>query len=230
MDTQQRKQDFSTLQKIGLLPPTIPVADTDGLIATSELDKEIIITLATWDYADPNESYQLILNGAPIGPVKQLPSPAPVVGTELFLALDPVKEFGVDGQYYVSYRVRNVIGGQFADSESTVVLVDRTPPGATLLAPMILPGATLGDRLSALLPGYAGMAVGDVIQTRCNGVPGPVYTVEPEDLSIRPIEIHFEREHLHDLGDEHLTLDYTVTDRAGNVSPRSVPKLLTLQI
>ncbi|RAU41546.1 hypothetical protein DBY65_026660 [Pseudomonas sp. RIT412] len=95
---------------------------------------------------------------------------------------------------------------------------------------MIFPGATFGHHLIGLLPGYAGMEPGDTIQTLCNGVPGPQHVVQPDELTLRPIEIVFDREALKDLGTDNVSMSYTVTDRAGNESISSMALVMSLTL
>jgi hypothetical protein len=212
-----------------LKAPSVPAAEADGLLKLSDLIAETSVDIPVWDGALARDGYQLLLNDWPIGKIQTFAPPGPIEGSTVTLSLDAAAYLIKSGLYKLAYRTFTFPFNNSIDSAATFIRVERAPPGAALLAPLILPGATLGNTLSALLPGYAGMALGDVIQARCNGVAGPAYTVQSEDLGIRLIEIHFKPEHL-DLGDDHLTLDYTVTDRAGNVSARSVPKLLTLQM
>jgi hypothetical protein len=115
-------------------------------------------------------------------------------------------------------------------SAKMTLKVDREAPGAALLAPLIVPAFTFGDRLKALLPGYAGMEPGDVIRTVCNGVDGPSHTVQADELTLRPVEIDFERELLQGLAAEHASIEYFVTDRAGNSSVMAPSVLVSLQV
>jgi len=209
-----------------LATPAIPAAASDGLITTSELQNDVIVLLETWPYAHENDTYQLMLNGELKGEAHQLPSPVPEVGSTLTLTLAK-EELVDDGTYLVSYRATNVLGGMSADSAATSIRVDRTRPGAALLAPVIFPDAGSSDCLTGLIPGYAGMEAGDVIQTLCNGTPGPLHVVQADELTLRPIEIHFEREVIQGLAGENVSIEYGVTDRAGNSSIMSVPVVLS---
>ena len=132
--------------------------------------------------------------------------------------------------YSLSFQATNNINGVTRESPSITLKVHRIKPGATLLAPLIFPTATFGDRFVGLLPGYAGMKPGDVIQTLLNGVEGPSHQVQAEELTLRPVEIAFSREDLLTHAAETVSIEYVVTDRAGNVSITSLPTLVSLKL
>jgi hypothetical protein len=69
-----------------------------------------------------------------------------------------------------------------------------------------------------------------VIQTLCNGTPGPAHTVQADELTLRPIEIDFERKVMQSLAAENVSFEYLVTDRAGNPSIMSLPVLLSIKL
>jgi hypothetical protein len=74
------------------------------------------------------------------------------------------------------------------------------------------------------------MAPGDVIQTLLNGVAGPSHKVEADELTLEPVEIAFSREHLQAHAAETVSVEYFVTDRAGNVSITSLPTLVSIKL
>lgn len=212
-----------------LIAPTVPKAEYDGLITLANLKDDIDVRLQLWEYSHEADTYQLLLNGLSIGLPQQLPTPLPPTGTELTLKLEK-RALQDEGVYEVAYRATNVLGDTFSDSASTRIRVDRTSPGAALLAPIIFPDTSFGDRLTGLLPGYAGMEAGDTIQTLCNGLPGPVHIVQPDELTLRPVEIVFDREVLKSLASDCVDISYTVIDRAGNESIPAVPIVLSLAL
>ncbi|WP_062385650.1 hypothetical protein, partial [Pseudomonas abietaniphila] len=170
-----------------------------------------------------------MLDGAPVGPIEALPDPVPEEGTELMLTL--AREYlEQDGVYRIAYKATNVIGQVSATSDSIPIRIDRTAPGAALLAAVVLPAEPFGDEVTGLVPGYAGMEQGDVIQTLCNKTPGPFHIVQADELTLRPIEITFGRDFLQSVGTENVTIEYFVTDRAGNQSIISLPVQLFLQL
>ncbi|MEB0077910.1 MULTISPECIES: hypothetical protein [unclassified Pseudomonas] len=217
-------------KKYGLVAPTVPVADTDGLIKTVDLETDIIIHFPVWYGAKPQDSYQLLVDGTLVGELVRFPDPVPVEGSVKTLTIPVNTQLRQDGRYSIGYRATPFPGGTSADSAMTSIHIDRTPPGAALLAPIIFPSATFGDSLSGLIPGYAGMGQGDVIQAVCNEMNGPTTTVAPEHLTTSPINIKFEREFLSNLQSDEITVYYQVTDRAGNVSAPSNASSLTLTI
>jgi hypothetical protein len=217
------------MNSTNLIAPSVPVAAADGLISISDLQNDVMVMLSTWAYAHEGDTYQLMVDGNPTGPAKQLPTPVPEAGFELSLTLAKEK-LDHDGTYQIAYQATNVLGGISANSSVTTIRIDRSRPGAALLAPMIFPEASFGDVLTGLVPGYAGMEQGDVIQTLCNGAAGPTHTVQPEELTLRPIEIDFKREVIRGLAMENLSIEYQVTDRAGNPSIMSLPVLLSIKL
>ena len=197
--------------------PHVPVADsTDGLIPTSNLNQSIAVEIMLWDGAQPGYYIQLMLNGLVVGETKTM-TDKEKPGDVLTLPLDAHHLLN-EGSYTLGFKVTNPVNQVSVDSPTVPLIVDRTAPGATLLAPIIFPQINFGDVLNGAIPGYADMQPGDRIQTLCNGLDGPAHVVTPEDLSDRPVQIAFQREFLTRLDSEHITFSYQITDRAGNVS------------
>ncbi|WP_285425938.1 hypothetical protein [Pseudomonas sp. efr-133-TYG-103a] len=214
---------------IPLEPPIVEIADpVDGLLQISDLNNPIAVGVKVWDAAQPGFYFQLILDGTPVGDARII-TPADNIGDIITVYLDEYL-LNAEKTYSLSFNTTNP-NTEFSNSSPAVQLkVDRSPPGAALLAPLIFPTASFGDRLIGLLPGYAGMARGDVIQTLCNDIPGPAHTVAADELTLRPIEIGFDRELLHSLATDTVLIEYIVTDRAGNGSTTSLPTLVSLQV
>lgn len=214
---------------IPLDPPIVALADPeDGLLKTVDLNSPIPVQVMVWPAAEPGYYFQLMLNGEPVGERR-------VIG-ESDNAYDVVtidlneKLLLGDGNYYLGYVASSPNADSHVPSPEITLRVDRSRPGAALLAPMIFPEASFGDVLTGLVPGYAGMEQGDVIQTLCNGAPGPTHTVQLDELTLRPIEIDFKREIIRGLAMENLSIEYQVTDRAGNPSIMSLPVLLSIKL
>jgi hypothetical protein len=216
------------MQPKQLNAPMIPVADEDGLIRTKYLTHHIEVQLDNWAYSEPGDTYQLTLNGVPIGPVQTLQLPSVEAGESLKLSIDAESMLKKDGSYTVGYRIHNTLGGLFADSATTYIHVDRVAPGAGLLAPIIFPGNRGGSELTGMVPGYAGICAGDVIRTQCNCLPGPVHTVTPDEVT-QIVEIEFPWEFFEGANSEIVKVDYVITDRAGNQSLNSQPAWVTLR-
>jgi hypothetical protein len=212
-----------------LSAPSIPAAESDGLIKLCDLTQDILVAFEAWGHSDEADVFQLIVKGVPVGPMQPVPVPLPAPGTILTLNL-PKEELGSEGCYEVAYLVTNMLGGVSALSPSTFIHIDRTQPGATLLAPLIFPTATFSDQLTGLLPGYAGMQPGDLVQTMINASNGPTHTVVADELTLSPIEIVFTREHLQGHAPGIVSIEYAVTDRAGNTSITSLPTLVSVQL
>lgn len=214
---------------IPLPPPVVPNAyPEDGLLNITALENPIPVEVQVWEAAEPGYYFQLVLDGVTLGNIRAI--------TEDDRAGDMITVYlsetllNDEGFYTLGYMTTSP-NTQVSDYSASVTLrVDRTKPGATLLAPIIFPTATFGDQLIGLLPGYAGMEPGDVIQTLLNGVEGPAYQVQAEELTLRPVEIAFSREHLQTHAAETVSIEYFVIDRAGNVSITSLPTLVSIKL
>lgn len=213
---------------IPLPPAVVAVAYADGLLKTADLNAPIAAQVKMWEAAEPGYYFQLMVNGELVGDEREFTA-ADKPGDVITVYLSE-KLLAQEGNYRLSYMASSRVADAHTPSPEITLRVDRTPPGAALLAPMIFPNPTSGDRLTALLPGYAGMEAGDIIQTRCNGATGPTHSVQPDELTIRPIEILFAREQLQGFGTQNLVIDYSVTDRAGNQSVMSLPVTLPLTL
>lgn len=192
---------------IPLDPPIVALADPeDGLVKTVDLYSPIPVQVMVWPAAEPGYYFQLMLNGDPVGERK-------IIGESDnaydLLTIDLNEKLLLDdGDYYLGYIASSPNADSHVPSPEITLRVDRSRPGAALLAPMIFPEASFGDVLTGLVPGYAGMEQGDVIQTLCNGAAGPTHTVQPEELTLRPIEIDFKREVIRGLAMENLSIEY----------------------
>lgn len=214
---------------IPLTPPTVSIASaSDGLLRTSDLENPIPVGVRVWEAAEPEYYFQLIFNGQLVGDIRTI-TEADRAGDVIEVFLDE-KLLASDGSYLLSYMASSPFSESHVPSPEITLKVDRTQPGATLLAPMIFPTATFGDHLTGLLPGYAGMEKGDVIQILLNGIEGPTHLVQAEELTLLPVEITFTREDLHAHAGENVSIEYFVTDRAGNASITSLPTLVSVKL
>ena len=212
-----------------LASPIVAIASPDdGLLRTADLNAPVPVSISLWTAVEPNFYFQLTLDGKPASNKITITAADITAGSiTTFLKEDLLLKEGTYRLGYVASRPNT----EFSTSSLELTLrVDRTPPGAALLAPMILPGASFGDQLIGLLPGYAGLEEGDIIQTLCNKTHGPLHVVQADELTLRPIEITFKREFLESLGTENVTIEYFVIDRAGNESIISLPVELFLQL
>lgn len=221
-----------------LAAPSIPQADpTDGLLTLEAINQPVTLNFLAWPEVTEDYSYQLAFEGVPRGITVKIETENP--GDPLTLEIPPAHLVN-DGVYQVGYVVINNIGGQQAFSLVTPLIVDRTPPGGDLLAPLLfdthqqpLTEETLtaaGNTLTARLPSYFDAKWGDVVRTFWDDQPGPERTLKAEELGGSDITFTFEREFLEQLADGDIAVTYTVTDRAGNVSIVSEPALLRLQL
>ncbi|NBB13383.1 hypothetical protein [Pseudomonas sp. SLFW] len=218
--------DMNVREPIPLPPAVVPAAYEDGLLKTADLNAPIAVEVEVWPAAETGYTVRLDLDGVPVTEERVIAA-TDKPGDILTLGL-PEKHLVSEGTHTLEYRIFSPITGAEVFSPSIPLIVDRTPPGAALLAAMMFPRASFGARATARVPAYFGMAVGDTIQTLCNGVPGPVHTVVAEELSLAPIQIAFEEHFLLSLAAPEVVVDYSVTDRAGNESIRAVPVTLSL--
>ena len=214
---------------IPLPPPIVPMAHPeDGLLYISALENPLPVEVQVWEAAEPGYYFQLVLDDVPLGNIRVITTDDRA-GDTITVFLDEAL-LDHEGTYALGYKVTSP-RTEYSNFSPTIHLrVDRTKPGATLLAPLIFPTATFGDQLIGLLPGYAGMEPGDVIQTLLNGVEGPSHLVEADELTLRPVEIAFSREDLLTHAAETVSIEYVVTDRAGNASITSLPTLVSLKL
>lgn len=214
--------------KSGVPIPFVPAADPiDGLLRVSNLNNPIDVEFRLWEFMYPDYYVQLMLNGELVGAIWTM-SDSDTSGDIISMVLDPEHLLN-DGVYSLGLRATNNENGVSSDSATTSLIVDRTSPGAALLAPAMLASVSFGDFLSAKIPSYAGMETGDMIQTVCNGTQGPTYRVQPENLTTSPVEISFTQEFLEGLFSDRVNITYHVTDRAGNRSILAQSVELTMQ-
>lgn len=220
--------EFFMNEQFPFSPPLVTKADPiDGLLQTGDLTRPVPVEIIIWDGARSGYIVQLRLDGELIDVPVVVGDQKPGDTVQLQLSEHLLCE---SRSYSLSYQATNNINGVTRESPAAALKVDRTKPGATLLAPLIFPTATFGDQLIGLLPGYAGMEPGDVIQTLLNGVEGPAHRVQAEELTLRPVEIAFSREHLQAHAAETVSVEYFVTDRAGNVSITSLPTQVSVKL
>lgn len=218
--------DMNVREPIPLPPAVVPAAYEDGLLKTADLNAPIAVEVELGPDANPGYTVQLLLNDFPLTD-KRVIADTDKPGDILTLYL-PETYLEDERRHTLGYLISSPITGSTVSSPPIPLIIDRTPPGAALLAPMMFPSASFGTRATAMVPAYFGMAVGDTIQTLCNGVPGPVHTVVAEELTLAPIQIAFEEHFLLSLAAPEVVVDYSVTDRAGNESIRAVPVTLSL--
>lgn len=213
------------LNKFERLPaPIVPAAQHDGLLNIEYLTGDIEIIIPLWEHARPGDYYGLQINDMHVLPSPALPDPLPVGDLTMHIAGTLFEDEGI---YHIRYAAKNVENGVVELSDAATIRVDRTAPGAALLAPVMFRDSPPCNVVRALVPGYAHMAEGDVIKTFLNGMPGPVYQVTRADLTTRIIEIVFSKPFLMGLGSGSVRLTYCVRDRAGNRSIDSEPAELS---
>ena len=219
---------MNTTQKFDFAAPFVPAASPeDGLIRTVELGEFVAVEVTLWSAIRPGFYLQLTLNKELVGEVWTM-SDIYQPGDIIHLKLDS-RLLAQEGRYELGFRATNNLSGVSNDSPTTPLLIDRAPPGAPLMGPIMFAQASFGDTLKGRIPSYSGQATGDYIQTVCNGSSGPAHRVRPENLSTTPIEISFTKELMEGLFSDKVSITYHVTDRAGNRSILAQPVELTVQ-
>jgi hypothetical protein len=208
--------------------PVVPAADPiDGLLQVADLAHPLDVQLIIPEHLPGYSRLRLTLNGVLVGADWTIPEQA-VAGGRVTFKLSP-EHLVNEGVYALGYSSINAENGTVGFSPSTPLIVDRTPPGGALLAPLIVADASFGECLKSRVPGYFGTTTGDLIQTLCNEIPGPSYRIRPDNLTTTPIELSFPRAFMEGLHSDKVTITYHITDRAGNQSILAQPVELTLQ-
>ncbi len=219
-------------------PVVAAAAPEDGLLQVADLNQPLEVNITLWNYLQPEETCQLVWNGNLVGaPVSMEPYQA---GEKITLLL-PEQLLSTEGTHHLQYIAANTLNGESTFSYPTQLIVDRTPAGGELLAALILPttaldGLTnselieLGNQLTAIVPGYFDMKWGDVIYSHWGEHAGPTHTVQADELGTGKVQLTVERNFLELLGNGEFAISYSVRDRAGNVSVRSQPVQLKLQL
>ncbi|MEQ7921437.1 hypothetical protein ABQX22_19735 [Xanthomonas sp. WHRI 1810A] len=224
--------------RIGLAVPTVPGTDPiDGLLPVSRLGEPLKMHLVAWAEALSPDTYQLMWNGTPLEPIKIIGNDGIPGGP---LTLDIPASLLIEGIHQAQYLAGNSIGGVGSLSPATPVIVDLTAPGGPLLESLIFPQhanalsqqaiAHMDGTLTARLPIYLDAKWGDVICTYWDEQPGPMHTVQAEELPAGHISMSFDQTFLEQLADGEVKVTYTVTDRAGNVSVVSQPAVIKLNL
>ncbi|WP_256261573.1 hypothetical protein [Pseudomonas gingeri] len=230
----------SRFMKEDLIAPRVEqAAPEDGLLPVGELGSPLSVSLPLWPNARPDERYQLTWNNVLIGEPIQLT--APLQPGDILYAHIPLSTLAVEGSYQLGYQITSGSGAITCLSPTTPLVIDRSPPGGTLLAAFILPpvardGLTnneliaLGNQLTVTVPGYFDMQWGDVIQSYWGEHVGPSHTVCADQLGSDKVRLSVDRSFLEHLGNGEFAVAYSVRDRAGNTSVRSQAILLKLQL
>ncbi|CAD5199807.1 hypothetical protein [Pseudomonas sp. FEN] len=227
----------SQTQRTLLKAPFVAVAaPEDGLLQAKDLHKPLIVTIRLWNNVTATETCQLIWNGALVGS----PTPLPNYQTgDLLTMFLPGEQLSGEGKNELQYKAYDTISQESVDSEITLIVIDRSAPGGTLLAAPIVPAVALdgltnrelielGNQLTVSVPGYFDMKWGDVIQSYWGEHSGPTHTVQPDEPGSDKVRITVERTFLEQLGNGEFAVSYSVRDRAGNTSVRSQAVTLKL--
>jgi hypothetical protein len=217
-----------SIQKIAFCAPLVPAAaPMDGLLKTRDLNTPIHVEIQVRDGMRPGYFMQLLLSAELIGPVWVM-SNTDNAG-DIVTMMIPPEYLLSEGHYALGFRATSHQSQVHIDSDTTPLIVDRTPPGSSLIGPMMVACVSFGSALKGKIPSYAGIEPGDMIQTVCNGSLDPAYRVQPENLTTLPIEIWFSSEFLEGLQSDRVNITYHITDRAGNRSILAQSVELTLQ-
>lgn len=231
--------------------PDVADAFPDGLLPLSALNAPLPVTFKLWDDASLDQTYQLFWDDNAVGTPTDVEQDD-LDNPERYLSLDiPVdllvekndQDNPTDKKYKLSYHVRDKFSEETTPSRDTLIEVDTTRPGLPSHGPMAFPkevddGLTsaeltaLGNTLDVIVSSYSTMAQGDFIETFWGDIPGPTATVQMNDIELEEVPISFSRAFLEDVesqvGNALSDVTYIVTDRATNVSPRSLARQIRL--
>ncbi|NWA27889.1 hypothetical protein HX866_23635 [Pseudomonas gingeri] len=231
--------------------PDVELAFPDGLLPLTALEAPLPVTFRLWDDASTDQTYQLLWEGDAVD------TPIDVVQDDLdnpqrYLSLDIPVELLVekndpanptDKKYKLGYQIYDKISQETVASLETLIEVDTTRPGLPSHGPMAFPrevddGLTsaeltaMGNTLDVIVSSYSTMAEGDFIESFWGNIPGPTTTVQMNDVELEEVPLSFTRAFLEgvesQVGNVLSDVTYIVTDRAGNVSPRSLARQLRL--
>jgi hypothetical protein len=233
-----KQDDIAGTAPIPLELPTIAVALEGGLIPNEHLTEAVSVTFPVWPAAEPEYTYQLVLDGERIPP-EQVISAADKPGDPLVLEI-PVSLL-TEGVHSIAYRVYSPFSDLETFSDPIRIEIDKTAPGAPDLAPILFPAEVqdtlTSDELEALnniltgrIASYNGMAIGDVVHTYWGELEGPMVTVDGNDMGLNSVTVNFSRELLEHADGVSSPVYYTVTDLAGNVSMKSEAVSISLQL
>jgi hypothetical protein len=227
---------------LALVPPFVEAAfhdeDNEGLLPVSALVQPVKVDLVVWDTARIGDFYQVRWNEQEVGDRKTITA-TDTPGNPLFLEIPT--DVLIEGTHELSYFTINKENGVVEWSSSVPIVVDLTPPGRPQLGPMKFPpeidgGLTseeltaLGDKLEVEIGSYTGMAKHDVIRTFWGNIEGPGAIVTADDMGLKRVMVTYSRAFLESLGKFNGVVSYDVTDRAGNISTRSLGVFVLLDL
>jgi|GEM_PF-4215503 len=245
-----------TLNKVAPLAPSIPAgalapplpspAPADGLLKTSEKDSELQIVITPPTGTVNYDSFVLLLDGAEQGVAHTFNDQ-----TDLPTFTMPLTAAArTEGPHQLSYRIEYFSGSQW-ESESTPLMVDLHHAGSPETLPMLAGFdprvlsdglsldllAELGDKVEAKIEAYGGSdpysspAPGDVITPYIGSIAGDPITLSSSIAARANITVTFTKDHI-----DKVTVNgkydfyYTITDRAGNLSPNSFAQEVAILI
>lgn len=216
------------------LPRGVPA---DNLLLAGLDGKEITVsTTVTGDFYD-DDFVELLVNGVSTGTTVDVGS-----GVDIKFDLPAhLRRTGTNVIYYLFY-VRGGVGNP-TQSPLAFFNVDLTSPGQFGL-PSLEVNFTADDELTedklegikpnrflaTTIPGYEGLAAGDVIKASISGNLADGSVFEIPAITPNPIRILFPETAFQGIEDGEHEFTYTVKDRAGNVSPASPPLKLYVRL
>ncbi|MGY2235725.1 hypothetical protein ACW9ID_11940 [Pseudomonas gingeri] len=233
--------------------PDVPLAFTDGLLPVTALNAPLEVTFALPDDAELYYSYRLLWEGEYLpddswtsvtqedldNPTRHLRRQIP----QEYLVEKNDPSNPTDKKYRLAYKFLNTVNNEETPSNDYLLEIDQTAPGLPNHGPMVFPrevegGLTsaeltaLGDKLDVLVTSYSTMANGDIIQTWWGDIEGPSVPVNLNDVEREEVTLSFSRTFLEQvetqIGSNEAEVTYLITDRALNISPRSVPNYIRL--
>ncbi|KWI31326.1 hypothetical protein WM04_15480 [Burkholderia ubonensis] len=240
MSAKQRAKRGKREVNVGLPLCTVPVALEDGLLPRRALDADLVVEVDWWEGVRENYTLQAMWDGDLVGGTlvvtkQQEENPATIfqlsVPKQTFdpIVSDPTG--GHDGNYRVSYLVKNVSEDPEEPEFPTIVEIDTVAPGGNRLEALVVKQTVIDHGLTPFelengqLPArvrlYLGVKEGDVITPFWYDVEQPLlaHTVsEHEATGAEEIWLYFPEELILSEGDGRRWISYYVEDRAGNRS------------
>lgn len=218
------------------LPPN-GVEDNLLLAPYKDVDFEVSTKLSSGKDAtifSPGDLVQLILDGKLVGnQIGIKPSDLYPIekGDPFKIPFPSVLRQIADGEHTLSYQVHYYYGGGVSEAPPVKFIIDTVAPGSPHLAaleidPNIINNGLVpedykidadGNKyLSTTIPGYFGMALGDIISLRINEQKQSEGQITITSIAAATIELRFPQKVLEAFKDGQLKLAYSVQDRAMN--------------
>ncbi|MGH8418662.1 MAG: hypothetical protein ACRER8_15475 [Pseudomonas sp.] len=128
--------DINVKRPLPLSLPIVSIAYPDGLLKSADLSSPIPVLVEMWEAAEPGYYFQLTLNGELVGDIRAFTETDK--NGELFTVFLSEDLLAEHGNYRLGYMASSPYSDSHTPSPEVTLKVDRSAPGAALLAPMML--------------------------------------------------------------------------------------------